>query len=157
MPFALLPLAVALRRLPVTTLALAGITCFQAVVMTATGPLAAYDWQWLSRAVDRLFVQTAASFVGVTGWYTITAFFLAAAAAVVLALASLPPVRATATDAVAAVGAVAAWAVWAHATYNDWGRTPDTRYVLAVLAAAAVVSLAWFVRDRTRPRAQVAT
>jgi hypothetical protein len=140
MPFALLPVAAALRRWPATTLALAAIGCMQAVVMTATGPLAAYDGAWLSRAVDRVFVSTAASLVGISGWYAIVPFFLAALAAAVLGIASLPRLAVTATDAAVALLGICAWAVAAFASYNDWGRTPSGAYVVTVFFVLAILT-----------------
>ena len=148
MPFALLPLAAALGRFPFATLSLAAVTVFQAVVMTATGPLAAYDGAWLERAADRLFVTTAASLVGITGWYAILPFFAAATAAALLALASLPLRRGTLADAGLAVAGLGAWALVALASYNDWGRTPGTAYVLTTvgLVAGAAVAFALLFR-----------
>ena len=146
MPFALLPLALALRRWPLATLRPRPITCFQAVLMTATGPLAAYDGQWLERVADRQFVATAAALVGVSGWYAIAPFFLAAAVAVVCAVATLPPLRITMLDAALAVVVAGVWAVVALGSYNQWGRTPTTSYVLSVFVvlslAAGVAALA---------------
>jgi hypothetical protein len=142
MPFALLPVAAALRRLPATTLALAAVGCMQAVVMTATGPLAAYDGAWLSRAADRLFVSTAASLVGISGWYAIAPFFLAALVGAVLAIASLPRLAVSAADVGLALVAVGAWAVAALSSYNDWGRTPSVAYVVTVVVVLALLTAA---------------
>lgn len=139
MPFVLLPLALALRRWPLATFAAAAITCFQAVLMTATGPLAAYDGQWLERVADKQFVATAATFVGVSGWYAIAPFFLAVLVAAALAVATLPPLRITVADAALAMGVAGAWATAALGSYNQWGRTPTVPYVLAMFA---VLSLA---------------
>ena len=68
-PFLAVPVALAFRRFPLTTLGLTAVSAFQMVVMTATGPLAAYDGEWLRRFADREVVLTAAALVGVTGWY----------------------------------------------------------------------------------------
>ena len=138
MPFALLSLALALRRWPLATFTAAAITCFQAVLMTATGPLAAYDGQWLERVADRQFVATAAALVGVSGWYAIAPFFLAAAVAVVCAAATLPPLRITMLDAALAVGVAGVWAVVALGSYNQWGRTPTSSYVLTVFVVLSI-------------------
>ena len=142
MPFLLLGVAVALRRWPAATLALAAVTCFQAVVQTATGPLAAYDGEWLARAADRLFVSTAASLVGISGWYAIVPFFLAAAVAALLAVATLPRFTIAFEDAGLAAAGVGAWALVAGASYNDWGRTPSAAYVLTVFVVLALAALA---------------
>jgi hypothetical protein len=142
MPFLLLGVAVTLRRWPVATLALAAVTCFQAVVQTATGPLAAYDGEWLARAGERLFVSTAASLVGISGWYAIAPFFLAALVAALLATASLPRFAVTLEDAGLAAAGVGAWALVAGASYNDWGRTPSAAYVLTVFVVLALAAFA---------------
>ena len=150
MPFALLPLALTLRRAPLATSAAAGITCFQAVVMTATGPLAAYDGEWLRRAVDKEFVQTAASLVGISGWYAIAPFFLAVLVAVAAGAASLPPLRFAAVDGALAVAVAGAWALAALGSYNDWGRTPSPAYVVAVVGVVAVGAAAAVLATRRR-------
>ena len=120
------------------TFTAAAITCFQAVLMTATGPLAAYDGQWLERVADRQFVATAAALVGVSGWYAIAPFFLAATVAVVCAAATLPPLRITMLDAALAVGVAGVWAVVARGSYNQWGRTPTSSYVLTVFVVLSI-------------------
>ena len=142
MPFALAPVAVALRRWPLATLTAAAVTCFQAVLMTATGPLAAYDGDWLTRVANRQFVATAASLVGITGWYAIAPFLLAVAAALGLALGSLEwSGRFAASDALAAVIGLVTWGVVALASYNDYGHTPSVRYVVTIVAALSIVAL----------------
>lgn len=151
MPFALLPIAAALRVRPVTTLALAAIGCFQAVVMTATGPLAAYDGTWLERAGDRLFVPTGAALAGISGWYAIAPFFLAAGAAAVLAVLSMPRQTLAVPDAALALAGAGAWGIAALASYNDWGRTPGTPYVLAVVIAIALAAGAALAATRIGP------
>ncbi len=103
LPFAALGLAPALRAFPRTTLALGAVSIFQMALLTATGPLAAYDGRWLDRATDRIFVQTAASVVGVTGWYTIVPFFAAVAVAAASTVRLLPQLRADPLDLALAV------------------------------------------------------
>jgi hypothetical protein len=154
MPFALVPLAAALRRWPLTTLALAAITCFQAVLMTATGPLAAYDGGWLARAGDRLFVSTAASLAGITGWYAIAPFLLAAGVAAVLAVLSLPRAGLSVPDAALAVAGAGLWGIGALASYNDWGRTPSAAYVLAIVLSIALLAAVGLAAGRVGPSAQ---
>jgi hypothetical protein len=150
MPFALLPLALALRRWPLATFTAAAITCFQAVLMTATGPLAAYDGQWLERVADRQFVATAAALVDVSGWYAIAPFFLAAVVAVVCAAATLPPLRITMLDAALAVGVAGVWAAVALGSYNQWGRSPTSSYVLTVFAVVSIAAGAIALAARSR-------
>jgi 4-amino-4-deoxy-L-arabinose transferase-like glycosyltransferase len=152
-PFALLPLAAAFRRFPLTTLSLAAITVFQAVVQTSTGPLAAYDGDSLERLAARNFMSTAASLLGVTGWYTIIPFFLAAGCAVVLAAVASPRVEVRMADGAAAVAALAGWALVAASSTFDRGQPPTDAYVLAVFgvlagAVALVVGAAAVSRSR---------
>ncbi len=138
MPFLGVTLAVAYRAFPLTTLALAAVSAFQLVVMAATGPLAAYDGDWLGRLRRREFSQTGASIIGVTGWYTIAAFFIAAAAAALFAaLASRRPALMR-RELPLAIAAVAGWAAAALAASNPVGRPPGTAYVGAMAAAVAV-------------------
>lgn len=138
MPFALLSLAAAFRQFPVTTGVLAAISVFQAVVQTATGPLAAYDGDWLQRAFNRDFMATAAEFAGVTGWYAIVPFLLAAGAAVVLAVVTTPRPAFGLADAGAALASIAGWGVVAAASTNEWGKEPSNAYVLVVVSLLAI-------------------
>ena len=144
-PFAALPLALAYRRFPLTTLALALISAFQMVLMTATGPLAAYDGEWLTRVRAKQFMQTAASLVDVTGWYTIGLFFLAALVAVSAAFVGTRGLALRVVELPLAALAVGLWALAALAADNPNGSPPGTSYVLALALAAigtvAVLSL----------------
>jgi hypothetical protein len=153
LPFVGLPLALAFRALPLTTIALACVSVFQAVVMTATGPLAAYDGEWLHRVRERDFPLTAASLVEITGWYTIVPFFAAALVAVAAAaLASRRP-EVSVREVPVALGALAGWALVAVNASNPVGRPPENGYVLGVvLGVSAVVLLIVLARGvRARP------
>ena len=144
-PFLAVPLSVAFRRFPLTTGALAVVSGFQMVVMTSTGPLAAYDGDWLGRVGRREFVQTGASIVGVTGWYTIAAYFAAVALAVVAAAAVTRRPELTRSELPLAVAAASAWALVALTAENPNGAPPGDRYVVATAAllVAAAGVLAW--------------
>jgi hypothetical protein len=145
LPFVGVGLALAYRAFPLTTLALALVSAFQHVVTTATGPLAAYDGDWLGRLRRHDFVQTGASVVEVTGWYTIAPFFAAALLAAGLAfLASRRPEVARG-ELPLAVGAVLLWALAALAAENPNGLPPSTGYVVAAAAALVAVCalVAW--------------
>jgi hypothetical protein len=157
MPFLALGIALALRAFPLTTLGTAAIGSFQAVVMTATGPLAAYDGDWLSRVGDRMFVSTAASLFDVTGWYSIAPYFLAVAVAVVSAAVATGRLPVSGRDALLAAAAVGAWALAALVATNDYGRAPSMAFVLAtVLIVGAAVGLTVVRRARTPLRAREA-
>jgi hypothetical protein len=136
MPFAMLPLAAALRRFPLTAGVLAFVTVFQAVVQTSTGPLAAYDGEWLTRAGDRAFMLTAASFVGITGWYAIFPYFFAVVAAIGLAVAASTGTAIRVAEVPAALAAVSAWAGLSALAPNEHGRPPSAGFVLAIASAA---------------------
>jgi hypothetical protein len=138
MPFVLLPLAATFRRFPLATGVLAAITVFQAVVQTATGPLAAYDGDWLLRARDRDFMATAAVFADVSGWYAIVPFFLAAGAGVLLAVAATRRPELRLADAGAALVALTGWALVAAASTNEWGKEPSNVYVLVAVSVLAL-------------------
>jgi hypothetical protein len=150
MPFLGVALAVAFRRFPLTTLALGVVSAFQMAVMTATGPLAAYDGRWLSRLADREVVQTAAAIVDVTGWYTIAAFLVAVLAAAAAAAAStrLAPSR---RELPVALCALLGWGLIAATASNPNGSPPGNRYVLAavVIVGALTTALALAASVRT--------
>jgi hypothetical protein len=136
-PFAAIPLAPALRALPLTTLALGAVSAFQMVVLTATGALAAYDGDWLGRLADREVVLTAASLVGVTGWTAIVPFFLAALVAVATA-AAVTRAALSPRELPAALAAVLGWSAVAVAARNPNGLPPETGYVATVAVAAGL-------------------
>jgi hypothetical protein len=147
-PFAALPLALAYRRIPLTTLGLALVSAFQMVLVTATGPLASYDWDWLTRVRAKEFVLTAASLVNVTGWYTILPFLLAAAVAAVAAFLGSRGVAVRLAELPLAGGGLALWALAALAADNPNGKPPGGSYVLALALAAmgTVVAVALVAR-----------
>lgn len=153
LPFAALGLAPALRAFPRTTLALGAVSIFQMTLLTATGPLAAYDGRWLDRAADRTFVQTAASVVGVTGWYTIFPFFVAVAVAAVSVVRLLPGLHADPLDLALAAFALAAWTLAAIAADNPNGVPPSLAYALVAAVVAGATAL---VVARLRPTGELA-
>jgi hypothetical protein len=140
-PYLGLAVAPALRVLPLTTLALGAISIFQAVVQAATGPLAAYDGQWLTRAREHTFVQTAGWVVGVTGWYTIAAFFFAVAVALVLAL-SVSRLDISLREIPIALLGVFVWGAMAGHAWNPFGVAPSNTYIVATLAGAVAAAAA---------------
>jgi hypothetical protein len=142
-PFLAVTVALTLRRYPLTTLALAAVSAFQLVVMTATGPLAAYDGDWLGRLGRREPVQTAASLVEVTGWYTIVPFLLAAALAALAGLVLAGAPASARGDVPLAIAATLGWGLVAATARNPDGAPPGDGYVLAVvLAVGALLALA---------------
>jgi hypothetical protein len=149
-PYLGLPIVMTLRRLPLTTLALAAISIFQTAVQAATGPLAAYDGQWLDRARGRMFMLTAASIVNVTGWYTISIFFLAVATGLVCAYIATRRLSAQPREWPWVALGIGAWTLIALRTWNPHGLPPSTRYVVATAFGAAIVAVAVQVVERRR-------
>ena len=142
-PLLAVPLALAFRSLPITTGALALVSAVVAVTITPTHALAAYDAHWFDRLGNLQFTPTPMSFVGVTGWYTILPFFLAAALACACAFLATPKPRLTVTDNVAAPFAVLAWALvaaTAPATPFLGGRADRLSAYWGVALAAAALS-----------------
>jgi hypothetical protein len=151
LPFLAVPFAVAFRVFPATTLALALVSSFQMIVQTATNPLAAYDGDWMTRLRTKEFSQTAASLLGVTGWYTIVLFFVAVAAAVVFAALATGRLPVPRWDLTLAPVALLAWAVVAQQAHNPAGRSLGSGYIVALAGTALVLAFAAVVGPRLQP------
>ena len=148
LPFLAFPLALAFRRIPVTTIALAAVSAIIMGSITATHALAGYDGEWLRRFEDRAFTSTAASLVGVTGWYTILPFFVALVLGAIAVGAATPALRVSRGETALGLAAVLAWALLATTapraaalggTSNEW----DAYWMVGVLfvAGASVYAL----------------
>jgi hypothetical protein len=166
LPFLAVALAPAYRRLPGVALVLAGISATIFVSITATFALAGYDLDWFDRVRSHEFTRTAASIVGVTGWYTIVLFFLALGLAALLTLFATPRRGATRAGAGAAVLAALGWvlvAADAPRTLQAGGDADEwSAYRAAglVLVVAATAIAAWMIRSpdaRRRPQHVVST
>jgi hypothetical protein len=136
-PFLMLPVALAWRRFPVTAFALTFVSGVQMALLTATGPLAAYDGRWVDRVEAQQFMSTGASVVGVTGWYSILPFFAALGVAA-LQFAGDVTARSSFRDLATAAGSILAWSIVALAADNPNGSPPTARYVAALAGSAAV-------------------
>lgn len=116
-PFLGFPLALALRRMPLVTIALAGASIAVAVVATITHPLVGYETEtvvWARLLRQGLFQPTIVSAFGAgRGWGAIWPFLLAAAAALALAARATPRLRVSARGLSLAAGALACWALLA--------------------------------------------
>ena len=144
-------IAAAWRAAPLVTGALAVASTAMMVLLTATGPIAGYDWRWLDRLIDRDLPITAASLVGVTGWYAMLPLAVFAAVALASAIA-VSPASVGALEPLAAGAALSAWALLALAA-PETGRPGDYDSYLpfAILVALAGVAVA------LRPRLSLAS
>lgn len=135
LPFLAVPLALALRRLPLTTTALAAVSALTMSAVTTTGPLLAFDGRWHERLADGWF--------GGRGWPTIVPFVVAAVISVVLAARATPRLSEPG-ERWTALAALAGWALVAAVGWRALG-PPDQGEPgasLPVLALAAGVTLA---------------
>jgi hypothetical protein len=142
-PFLGFPIALALRRFPGPTVALAGAAIAVAVVATITHPLVGYEtetviWERLLRHGD--FQPTIASAFGLgRGWGAIWPFPLAAGAALVLAARATPRLRVSDAGLAAALLALAAWALFAALAPSALGI--DHRGLSSIVAAGDPTAL----------------
>jgi hypothetical protein len=112
LPFLAFPIALALKRYPAPTIALAGVSIAATVIATITHPLIGYEKEavvWTRYLSKGEFQPTVASIFGAgRGWGAIWAFLLPALGAMVAAGWATPrlrlPVRALAVGAAAAIG-----------------------------------------------------
>jgi hypothetical protein len=117
LPFLAFPVALALRRWPGPTVALAGASIAATVIATITHPLVGYETETVvfARYLQEGFFQpTIASAYGLgRGWGGIWPFLLAAGAGVGLAAAATPRLRLSGSALAAGVLALAAWCLFA--------------------------------------------
>jgi hypothetical protein len=141
-PFAAVALAPAIRAWPVTTGALAIVSATVMTLVTSTHVLAGYDGRWLDRLEARQLAPSAASLVGVTGWYATLVLFAAVAAALAAAVAATPAVSVRRWDTPLAGAAVVAWAIVAAGAPRPEGAPSYGAYAtLAAVAACAALAL----------------
>ena len=150
--------------MPTTTVALGLVSGIVAVAITSTHALAAYDGRWFHRFSRREFTQTAASVLGITGWYTIAPFFLATVVAVICAALATGKLRVSPSETALAGFAVLDWAVlaaWAPKPAELGGRAEHFgaygAFGFALLAAvAATFALAGGSRRQAARQRQAA-
>jgi hypothetical protein len=178
-PFLGFPIALALRRFPAPTIALAGASIAVAVVATITHPLVGYETEtviWGRLLRHGFFQPTVASAFGLgRGWGAIWPFFLAAAAALALAALVTPRLSVSGSGLRAALLVLAAWGVFAAlaptvlgidhrgllsilgagdhtALHKGFGSYPlRTLAPIAVLAGALALGAAWLRRNGSAP------
>jgi hypothetical protein len=109
-PLLALPIALTFRRWPLTTAALGLVSAILMSVMSASRVPAGTDPRWFHALAERNFPETAASVVGVTGWYAIFPFFLALACAIACATFAMRGIPLAPWDGPLAGLAVITWA-----------------------------------------------
>jgi hypothetical protein len=137
LPFLAFPIALALRRYPGPTVALAAISITTMVIATITHPLVGYEPEtviWTRLLGKGSFQPTIASAFGLgRGWGAIWPFLLAAGAAMVLAVRALPRLPISGRSLGAGVLALTAWALFAALAPTLLGI--DHRGLLSILGA----------------------
>ncbi len=117
LPFLAFPIALALKRFPGPTIALAAVSITTTVIATITHPLVGYENEtvtWMRYLSKGLFQPTIASAYGLgRGWGGIWPFVLAAGGGVVLAVWVTPRVRLTGASLRGGLLALLAWALFA--------------------------------------------
>jgi hypothetical protein len=117
LPFLAFPIALALRRFPGPTLALAAVSITTTVIATITHPLVGYENEtviWMRLLGKGSFQPTIASAFGLgRSWGAIWPFLLAAGGAVLLAVRAAPRMRLPGRELSAGLLALTAWALFA--------------------------------------------
>ena len=117
LPFLAFPIALALKRFPGPTIALAAISITTTVVATITHPLVGYETEtvvWGRYLAEGFFQPTIASAYGLgRGWGGIWPFFLAAGGGVLLAAWATPRLRLSGASMRGGVLALVAWVLFA--------------------------------------------
>jgi hypothetical protein len=137
LPFLAFPIAIALKRFPGPTIALATISIATTVIATITHPLTGYETEtviWTRLLGQGRFQPTIASAFGLgRGWGGIWPFFLAAGAGVALALWATPRMRLSGAALGAGLLVLVAWALFAWLAPTVLGI--DHRGLLSIVKA----------------------
>ena len=117
LPFLAFPIALALKRFPGPTVALAAVSITTTVIATITHPLVGYETEtvvWMRYLGQALFQPTIASAYGIgRGWGGIWPFLLAAGGAIAVAAWATPRLRLSGASMGAGMLVLVAWAVFA--------------------------------------------
>jgi hypothetical protein len=137
LPFLAVPLAVAFKRFPGPTVALAAVSVVTTVTAAITHPLVGYETEviiWARLIGQGSFQPTIASaFALGRGWGAIWPFFLAAGAGLTLAVLAMPRIRLSSRSLAAGVLALLAWALFAALAPTVLGI--DHRGLLSIVKA----------------------
>jgi hypothetical protein len=164
LPFLAVPLALAFRRFPAVTLALAVPSTVLMVVATATHPLIGADGSgdWANVLDMATFEHTVATILGAgNGWAGILFFVIPIAVAIALAVAASDRLS-VADGALPSALAVAVWACAAIAAPDLFGETSGIQFrgdwnaLIAATAAGTVTLVGLAAALELRPWARVA-
>jgi len=149
LPFMAVPLALAFKRFPGPTIALAAVSIATTVLATITHPLVGYENEavvWTRYLSQGFFQPTIASAYGFgRGWGGIWPFLLAAAGGVVLAALATARVRLTLAELGAGALALLAWGLFAALAPTALGI--DHRGLLSIVGAGDHTALNLTLHD----------
>jgi hypothetical protein len=152
LPFLAVPLALAFKRFPGPTIALAGVSIATMVIATITHPLVGYENEtviWGRLLGKGNFQPTIATAYGLgRGWGGIWPFLLAALGALVLAGCATARVRLTTTALAAGALALLAWALFAWIAPTALGI--DHQGLLSIVGAGDHTALNLTLHDGIR-------
>jgi hypothetical protein len=152
LPFLAFPIALALRRFPGPTLALAAVSITITVIATITHPLVGYENEtviWMRLLGKGSFQPTVASAFGLgRGWGAIWPFLLAAGGAVVVAVRALPRLAVRGRQLGAGLLALGAWALFAALAPTLLGI--DHQGLLSIVKAGDHTALNLTLHDGSR-------
>jgi hypothetical protein len=137
LPFLGFPIALALKRFPGPTIALAGVSVATWVIATLTHPLVGYETEtvvWTRLLGHGSFQPTIASAFGLgRSWGAVWPFLLIAGGALVLAARSLPPLSLSGREVGVGALALLGWALFAALAPTALGI--DHRGLISILHA----------------------
>lgn len=143
LPFLALGLAVAFKRWPGPTIALAAVSVTSTVAATLTHPLVGYETEtvvWARYLREGFFQPTVATAVGLgRGWGGIWPFALLAGAGVLIAARATPRPRLTRASLLAGLALLAGWALFAALAPTLLGI--DHRGLLSIVGAGDETAL----------------
>jgi hypothetical protein len=152
LPFLAVGLALAIKRFPGPTIALAGASIATTVIATVTHPLTGYENEvvvWARYLRQGFFQPTIATAFGLgRGWGGIWPFLLLAAAALALVAWATPRLRLTRGQLQAGVLALAVWALFAALAPTVLGI--DHRGLLSIVKAGDHTALNLKLHDGSR-------